>query len=100
MSEEETGESSRRDRERRKHHPLVQILRAIRKQHTLNQLEIEMCMKLTQDKLKHIEDGRDYLPGLQSGASEDIGRWLQKWMECVHVSIKEREEIEETLMNV
>jgi len=92
-------ENSALSRFRRKH-PLIKLMRKIRKQHKLALTDVEARMGIPFQTLKQIEEGRRPLPGLveQSGAS--LGRWMQNWMSVIGVTNEERQEVEGLLMDL
>ena len=75
-------------------HPLVVLLREIRERHPeVTLTEIEACMGIPFDTLRHIEKGRRPLPGLQDG----LGRWILHLLDCVRATPEERAMVETLL---
>ncbi len=78
----------------RSSHPLVALLREIRERHPeVTLTEIEACMGIPFDTLRHIEKGRRPLPGLQDG----LGRWILRLLDCVRATPEERAMVETLL---
>jgi hypothetical protein len=92
--------------DRRKHHPLVKLLRKIRKHHKKAQVDIEACMQAidpqvaSMQMLKRIESGARELPGLLGGSGPPLSQWIQAWLICVEATSTEREEVESLLVDV
>lgn len=81
----------------RSSHPLVVLLREIRERHPETSLtEIEACMGIPFDTLRHIEKGRRPLPGLQDG----LGRWILHLLDCVRATSEERAMVEAMLSRI
>lgn len=81
----------------RSSHPLVALLREIRERHPeVTLTEIEACMGIPFDTLRHIEKGRRPLPGLQDG----LGRWILHLLDCVRATAEERAMVETLLSRV
>jgi hypothetical protein len=81
----------------RSNHPLVVLLREIRERHSeVTLTEIEACMDIPFDTLRHIEKGRRPLPGLQDG----LGRWILRMLDCVQATPEEREMVETLLSRI
>jgi hypothetical protein len=97
---------SRNTRDGRKHHPLVNLLRKVRKHHKKAQVDIEACMQAIDPKvasmqmLKRIESGARELPGLLGGSGPPLSQWIQAWLTCVEATGTEREEVESLLVDV
>jgi hypothetical protein len=83
----------------RREHPLVKLLRRIRRRHRKRQADIEACMELPSQALKHIENGHQRLPGLQAGPGLPIGQWIERWLDCVKATKDEREQVRDVLMH-
>jgi hypothetical protein len=91
MSKEMNGAAARSS------HPLVVLLREIRERHPEVALtEIEACMGIPFDTLRHIEKGRRPLPGLQDG----LGRWILRLLDCVRATPAERGMVETLLSRI
>ncbi|HEU5347207.1 MAG TPA: hypothetical protein VFU63_01215 [Ktedonobacterales bacterium] len=81
----------------RSSHPLVVMLREIRERHPeVTLTEIEACMGIPFDTLRHIEKGRRPLPGLQDG----LGRWILNLLDCVRATSEERAMVETLLSRI
>jgi hypothetical protein len=81
----------------RSSHPLVALLREIRERHPeVSLTEIEACMGIPFDTLRHIEKGRRPLPGLQDG----LGRWILHLLDCVRATPEERAMVETLLSRI
>lgn len=81
----------------RSSHPLVVLLREIRERHPeVTLTEIEACMGIPFDTLRHIEKGRRPLPGLQDG----LGRWILSLLDCVRATPEERAMVETLLSRI
>jgi hypothetical protein len=79
-----------KDAGRRAQHPLVVLLRTIRRRHKkISMLTIEACMEIPFGTLRHIEKGRRPLPGLQDGLS----KWIEHFLNCVQATADEREHL-------
>lgn len=79
-----------RDTSSRAKHPLVVLLGTIRRHHRgISLPDIEVCMEIPIDTLRHIEKGRRPLPGIQDGLS----RWLERFLHCVQATDHERQEV-------
>jgi len=79
-----------KDASRRAQHPLVVLLKTIRNQHPQISLpDIEVCMNIPVDTLRHIEKGRRPLPGLQDGLS----KWISLFLDCMHATVEERQQV-------
>jgi hypothetical protein len=79
-----------RDAGSRARHPLVVLIKTIRKRHPQISLpDIEVCMNIPIDTLRHIEKGRRPLPGLQDGLS----KWIARFLDCVHATVEERQQV-------
>ena len=74
-------------------HPLVSLLRAIRKQHKMSQLRVEVCMELPINTLRHIERGRRPLPRRAHGLS----LWIKRYLDCVKADTDERKQVVELM---
>lgn len=83
----------------RREHPLVKLLRRIRRRHRKSQTEVEACMNIPFQTLKHIENGHQRLPGLQAGPGLPIGQWIELWLDCVKATKDEREQVRDVLMH-
>ncbi len=91
MSKEMNGAAARSS------HPLVVLLREIRERHPeVTLTEIEACMGIPFDTLRHIEKGRRPLPGLQDG----LGRWILRLLDCVRATPEERGMVETLLSRI
>lgn len=78
-------------------HPLVVLLREIRERHPdVSLTEIEACMGIPFDTLRHIEKGRRPLPGLQDG----LGRWILRLLDCIRATAEERAMVEVLLSRI
>lgn len=81
----------------RSSHPLVVMLREIRERHPeVTLTEIEACMGIPFDTLRHIEKGRRPLPGLQDG----LGRWILHMLDCMRATPEERQMVETLLSRI
>ncbi len=91
MSKEMNGNAARSA------HPLVVLLREIRERHPeVTLTEIEACMGIPFDTLRHIEKGRRPLPGLQDG----LGRWILHLLDCMRATPEERQMVETLLSRI
>ena len=90
----------------RKNHPLVKLLRQIRRRHKKTQVDVEACMQeidaalISMRMLERIEGGRRDLPGMLGGTGPPLSQWIQAWLRCVHASGAERDEVEAVLVAV
>jgi transcriptional regulator with XRE-family HTH domain len=89
---------------RRRNHPLVKLLRDIRRRHRKTQIEIEACMQVTDpmlasdQMLKRIEEGRRDLPGVLGGMGPPLSAWIESWLDCVDAREDERTIVRNTLL--
>ena len=85
------------DHAARSSHPLVVLLKEIRERHPeVSLTDIEACMGIPFDTLRHIEKGRRPLPGLQDG----LGRWILHLLDCVRATPDERGMVETLLSRI
>jgi hypothetical protein len=86
------------DNAARRNHPLVVLLREIRERHRdeVTMTEIEACMGIPFDTLRHIEKGRRSLPGLQDG----LGHWIRELLDCMRATPEEHELVKTLLARV
>jgi transcriptional regulator with XRE-family HTH domain len=74
-------------------HPLVVLLKRIRARHEISLRDMEICMGLPPDTLRHILKGRRLLPGIQEGLKE----WIENFLRCAQATPEEQEQVRRLL---
>lgn len=77
---------------------LLKRMREIRQKHRLDQVVLSACMGLPAQAIKHIESGRQRLPGIQGAAGPSLHEWFEDWFRCVEATASERREITDLLV--
>jgi hypothetical protein len=92
--------------ERRQNHPLVKLMKEIRKRHKQALIDVETCMQqidpslASTQMLKKIEEGLRELPGLLGGSGPPVSQWIQAWLQCVKATADERKAVEDLLTQI